>query len=206
MRLYQLLATALLLSSCSIFHAAFGFDVTPGSTDCGSVLGVEVWVDNVTTETVQSMTCAQAAKTLVDVRDVGAAKGLWPADQQWPGYRLEFVNAPNLGAIDSLGSDNSWGYTLTWSHRIAVITSQDYEEGKDLPTDLHSSGVILLHEMIHVKEGGNASHCHWASKYSYIWKGMRHEFVETTIDRCERTTCGGSQCWPWPPIPVDTGS
>ena len=201
----SLLISLLLLSSgCSIFHAAFGFDTTPGAINCGKVLGIDVWVDGVSStvseHTVPAMTCAQAAKTLVDVRDTGARKGLWPADQQWPGYRLEFINAPNLAQIDAIGSDNAWGYTLTLSHRIAVIYSADWGEEKDLPTDLHTSGIILLHEMIHVKEDGNASHCHWASKYSKVWEGLKHGYSETTIDRCERTTCSGSMCFEWAPI------
>lgn len=201
MKSFLLLATALLLSSCSIFHAAFGFDVTKGAIQCGTVVGIETWVDNETTMDLKAMTCEEATRTVQMVHDQGAKRGLWPATQTWPGYRLEFINSTNLAEIDSIGSENASGYTLTWSHRIAVAYGYDIDESvkMDLPTDLHSSGVILMHELIHVQENGNMSHCHWASKYAAAFKGLKHEMVETMIDECEHKTCGGSMCWDWAP-------
>ncbi len=201
MRLLAILPL-LLLSGCVLLHGVFGFDLTPNAVHCGQVLGVDVWVDqkdliddSEPKYSVKAMSCAQAMHTVVQARDVGAQRGLWEADRQFPDYRLEFISARRLGAIDSLGSDQACGYTLTWSHRIAVAYGHDYLEESDPPEELHSSGVILLHELIHVKENGNISHCHWASKYPQVFKGLKHEYVQGWDDLCEHQGCAGSSCW-----------
>lgn len=137
MRLLAILPL-LLLSGCVLLHGVFGFDLTPNAVHCGQVLGVDVWVDqkdlideSEPKYSVKAMSCAQAMHTVVQARDVGAQRGLWEADRQFPDYRLEFISARRLGAIDSLGSDRACGYTLTWSHKIAVAYGHDYLEESD---------------------------------------------------------------------------
>jgi hypothetical protein len=203
-----LFAALLLLPGCTLFHAAFGFDRTPNAIYCGRSLGIDVWVDGVNfiheshpEYSVKAMQCPQALATVVQTRDEGARRGLWPADREWPGYWLEFINARNLTVLDSIGSDHSGGYTLTLSHRIAVCYGFDYSEEKDKPTELHSSGVILMHELIHAELNGDMDHCHWASKYAPAFKGLQHEWVVGFDDKCEQRSCGGSLCAPdfrWP--------
>jgi len=175
-----LVTLSLFLSSCALLHGAFGFPVTRDALHCGQQYGMDVWVDGQTSDELPPMTCQEALETVQLAHLYGVDFGWWPMSHTWD-YRVEFINAHPLTVIDSLGSDHAAGYTLTWISHVSAVSYWYDAHTKDPKP----SCVILLHEMLHMKEGGNAGHCHWTSKYRKFFDGLENGAYQGWHDNCE---------------------
>lgn len=173
--------------------AACGSSETPlsaGAVYCGAQAGLEVYVDGqsalVNGDVVAAMTCIRALWNVEAAAAAGVHAGFWGDDQQWPGFRLEFVNAADLSAQGSPGLDG-----LTDGDTITVTYQDDAQPS--LPTSVWApSTVILVHELTHATYG-EEDHCNWSSRYApamvweYAWASGFH-------DDCQNVTCNGDEC------------
>lgn len=191
------LISLLLLTTpgCALWYGAFGFDTTEGAVHCGQQNGIQVWVDNKTTDKNLSLSCPEALKTVAEAHDVGCANGLWSCRQKWD-YMVQFVNSRTCEAVKSLDSEHAAGYTLTfWSHVSCIAYGSDAPESF-VTNEPSSAVVILMHEMIHMTEGGNGAHCHWTTKYAEAFKHLKNGGAQSWDDLCEHITCSGAICGP----------
>lgn len=190
---WLLLVALLALPGCILWHTAFGFPTTEHAVYCGQTYGIAVWWDGVH-DPQAPMGCEMAVTTVRDAHDVGARLGFWGPQQVWH-FRLEFIDESSLTEVDAIGADRAAGYTLTFSHvaavgySVAANGSYAYDEG-----DISGLDCVVLHEMIHMQEDGNAGHCGWTKKYGPGFETLHWSFMQSWFDTCSNNGCFGSYC------------
>jgi hypothetical protein len=165
--------------------------MSAGALYCGAQDGLEVYVDGQSSRdanggVVPAMTCTRARWNVEEAAAAGVHAGFWGANQQWAGFRLEFVNSADLTAQGSPGLDGlTDGDTIT-------VTYQDDAMPAHATSVWAPSTVILVHELTHATYG-EEDHCNWSIRYApamvweYAWASGFH-------DDCQNVTCSGDEC------------
>ncbi len=148
--------------------------LTSTAKDCGTMDGLEVYVDN----GGMNFSCSQATDTVQAAQGLGFEGGFWDHFQTWDGFRVEFIDSYNL---KSLGHPGDIGHQNVADSSIAV--SDGY--------GVSSARGILMHELIHATYG-EPDHCNWASRYEEVL--FRSGDNGMFADLCQHMICNAGTC------------
>jgi hypothetical protein len=118
-----------------------------------------------------SATCESLYENIEYATLVGAAFGIWPVSATWAPWHVQAVKTAPLPSEDTGNPLPLLGVSDFTDNEMMITTGWGRAQFQS----------TMVHEMIHVHQGGNSDHCGWA-KYAPLFDALHDGGIYD--DRC----------------------